>query len=136
VLRWSAKPKPHDSNQTGSDLGDTALLSSNKRRAKQLITIALPDASYEPAAMAVLAGLYQVKPWCKLLDDLTPQQQVQAAVLADMWQLPAASQAAVELLQAATEKEAMPSVVLEQLLKLDAVPQFLLPVFERALLCK
>ena len=86
--------------------------------------------------MAVLAGLYQVKPWCKLLDDLTPQQQVQAAVLADMWQLPAASQAAVELLQAATESEAMPSVVLEQLLKLDAVPQFLLPVFERALLCK
>jgi hypothetical protein len=102
---------------------------------KQQITIALSDASYEAAAVAVLAGLYQVEPWSKLLPDLTPQQQVQAAVLADMWQLPTASQTAVEILQAAAQSAVMLSAVLEQLLCQPAVPQFLLPLFERALLC-
>jgi hypothetical protein len=103
--------------------------SNAKRQAKQLVTITLPDASHEPAAMAVLAGLYWVKPWQELLADLTPQQQVQAAVLADMWQLTAASQAAVELLQAAPANVERLSAVLKQLLALKAVPDCLLPVF-------
>jgi hypothetical protein len=49
-----------------------------------------------------------------------------------MWQLTAASQAAVEVLQRA----AVPYNVLEQLLSLGAVPYCLLPFFERALLSK
>ena len=82
--------------------------------------------------MAVLSGLYMVKPWLKLLADLTPQQQVQAAVLADMWQLPAASEAAVEVLQAAGDSADRLAAVLEQLLGLEAVPDCLLPVFEHS----
>jgi hypothetical protein len=87
----------------------------------------------------VLAGLYWVKPWQKLLADLTPQQQVQAAVLADMWQLTAASQAAVEALQAAASSTDTLSAVPEQQLSLPVVPDCLLPVFEhcwQALLSK
>jgi hypothetical protein len=89
--------------------------------------------------MAVLAGLYQVQPWPKLLADLTPQQQVQAAVLADMWQLPAASEAAVGVLQAMADNADngdLPSAVLEQLLSLAAVPDCLMPVLESVLLSK
>ena len=84
--------------------------------------------------MAVLAGLYQVEPWPKLLADLTPPQQVQAALLADMWQLPAVSGTAVGVLQAATDSKAMASAVLEQLLSMAAFPDCLQPVFECVLL--
>ena len=82
--------------------------------------------------MAVLKGLYQVEPWPKLLADLTPQQQVQAAVLADMWQLTAASDAAVALLQKAAnsgDSSQHASAALEQLLSMAAVPDSLMPVF-------
>jgi hypothetical protein len=90
--------------------------------------------------MAVLAGLYMVKPWASLLAELTPQQQVQAAVLADMWQLTAAGNAAAELLQAAagnagSTPEAV-AAVLDVLLDLATVPDCLLPVFQQALLSK
>jgi hypothetical protein len=112
---------------------DTA---NSKDQAENKFTIFLLDLGYQPAAVAVLAGLYMVKPWSELFADLTPRQQLQAAVLADMWQLPAASHAAVELLQAATGHTAIPSVVLEQLLSLDAVPHFLLTLFEQVLLSK
>jgi hypothetical protein len=95
--------------------------------------------------VAVLAGLYVVKPWQQLLSELTPQQQVLAAVLADMWQLPAVIEAAVGLLQAAvdsTDSAAKDkcadkaSAVLGGLLSLAAVPTCLLPLFEEALLGK
>jgi hypothetical protein len=63
---------------------------------------------------------------------LTPQQQVQAAVLADMWQLTAASDAAVALLQKAAnsgDSSQHASAALEQLLSMAAVPDCLMPVF-------
>jgi hypothetical protein len=104
------------------------------------VNITLPDTSYEPAAMAVLAGLYQVEPWSKLLTALTPKQQVQAAVLADMWQLTAASDAAVGVLQEATRPQlgglSKASAVLEQLLSITALPTSLMPLFNQALLRK
>jgi hypothetical protein len=135
VLRWSAQSQLCTSSQPDS-ASKTA--GSSKRQAKQQVTIALPNASYKPAAMAVLAGLYQVDPWSKLLDDLTPQQQVQAAVLADMWQLPAAINSAVGVLQVAVAGSAgsRVSAVLDELLSLAAVPDCLLPVFEVTLLSK
>jgi hypothetical protein len=89
--------------------------------------------------MAVLAGLYLVQPWPTLLADLTPQQQVHAAVLADMWQLPAASDAAVAVLQAPTNSDHTLSAVLDQLLSMTAVPDCLVAVLEyswKALLSK
>jgi hypothetical protein len=87
----------------------------------------------------VLAGLYLVKPWQQLLADLTPQQQVQAAVLADMWQLPAANRAAVDILQSPAASTDSLSAVLQQLLSLQVLPDSLSPVFEhcwQALLSK
>jgi hypothetical protein len=80
--------------------------------------------------------MYMGKEWPELLTALTPTQQVQAAVLADMWQVTAASQAAVEILQKATNSAAKLSKVLEQLISLEPVPHILLPVLERALLAK
>jgi hypothetical protein len=114
VLRWST-PSP-----------------GSKQQAKQQFPITLPDASYEPAAMALLQGLYQVEPWSKLLDDLTPQQQVQAAVLADMWDLTAATEAALGVLQTVTVADNVYclSAVLEQLLSMEAVPDCLMPLFD------
>jgi hypothetical protein len=103
------------------------------------VTITLPDASYEPAAMAVLSGLYLLKPWPELLAELTPQQQVQAAVVADVWQLPTAIDAAVGVMKTATNSTESLSGVLEQLFYLDAVPDCLLQTFEhcwQALLSK
>ena len=80
----------------------------------------------------MLKGLYQVEPWPRLLADLTPQQQVQAAVLADMWQLEAASEAAVALLQEPAGSNERMSAVLEQLLSMAAVPDCLIPLFEQS----
>jgi hypothetical protein len=48
--------------------------------------------------MAVLAALYAVKPLPELLSELPQEQQLQAALLADMWQIPKVSTAAVQLL--------------------------------------
>jgi hypothetical protein len=129
VLRWSTAPQLQDSNQPDGTARST-------QHAKKQVIVPLPDVSYETAAQAVLAGMYQVEPWSKLLADLTPQQQVQAAVLADMWQLPAATEAAVGLLQSAAVDTDKLSGVQEQLLSLAAVPDCLLPLFEQALLSK
>jgi hypothetical protein len=71
-----------------------------------------------------------VEPWPRLLADLTPQQQVQAAVLADMWQLEAASEAAVALLQEPAGSSERMSAVLEQLLSMAAVPDCLISVLQ------
>jgi hypothetical protein len=106
---------------------------STQSQTKKQIAITPPDASYEPAAMAVLEGMYMGKPWVELLADLTPQQQLQAAVLADMWQLPGASTAAVDLLTTPTDDKERLSAMLEGLLSLAAVPELLLPVFEQVL---
>jgi hypothetical protein len=154
ALRWATPPHSQSSSQLRSVDGTA----SSSQQAKGQVTITLLDANYEPAAMAVLKGLYQVKPWIDLLPDLTPQQQVQAAVLADVWQLSAASEAAVGVLQkgleepesshthesdpfkvlrprlAAEDSSKKLSAVVEQLLSLAAVPDSLLPVLEVALL--
>jgi hypothetical protein len=82
--------------------------------------------------VAVLAALYIVKPWSKLLADLTPQQQVQAAVLADMWQLPDVSAAAVEALKTAICCTDNLAAILNQLLRTVPLPDCLLPVFEHS----
>jgi hypothetical protein len=37
------------------------VVNDSNQQSKQQVTITLPDASYEPAAMAVLAELYHVK---------------------------------------------------------------------------
>ena len=132
ALRWSAKLQD-DASVTGSS-NDTAGSSDQQHRTQMHIT--LPDASYEPAAMAVLAGLYQVQPWPELFDSLTHQQQVQAAVLADMWHLPTARAAAMQRLRAAIDSAEGGTAVLDQLLSLPAMPYCLQALLEQALLRK
>lgn len=86
--------------------------------------------------MALLAGMYMVKPWPELLAELTPQQQLQAADLADRWELPVARDAAVKLLQeAACRTDELPAL-LEGLLSMEGMQDFLLPVFEQVLVSK
>ena len=150
ALRWATQ------SQGSSQPGRASNTASSIPKAAKRVHITLPDASGEPAAVAILAGLYQVEPWPKLLVDLTPRQQVQAAVLADMWQLPAASESAVAALQQTLDKDdddhssffaayaphmiqpgaysLRVSAVINQLISLPAVPDSLLPVLERALL--
>lgn len=73
--------------------------------------------------MAILAGMYIVKPWPELLGELKPQQQVHAAVLADMWQLPVATEAAVAVLKTSADSSTeRGQAVLEGLVSLKAVP--------------
>jgi hypothetical protein len=84
----------------------------------------LQDASEEAAALTVLQSLYAVAPLQKLLAPLRQEQLLQAAVLADKWQVPDVSTAAVRALQA---KDLSPDV-LQQFLQLPAVPAFLLPL--------
>jgi hypothetical protein len=86
--------------------------------------------------MAVLAGLYQVKPLPELLADLNPQQQVQAADLADRWEMPATHKVTVEVLNATTGTADRLSAVLEGVLSLEGVQETMVPLFERALLSK
>jgi hypothetical protein len=130
---------------TSSDSSSNSTCSSSDSacsygQAQRHIEATLPDASYEPAAVAVLAGMYMVKPWPELLSDLTTQQQVHAAVLADMWQLPAASDAALQLLKTAADTGSSPdstdgvSGVLQALFSMAALPGCLMPLLEEALL--
>jgi hypothetical protein len=128
ALRWSTQ------QQSSSKL-DKATEGDSQQPARQ-INITLPDASYEPAATAILAGLYQIWPWSRLIADLNPQQQVQAAVLADMWQLPVARGPAAKLLEVAADSADKAAAVLESLISMAVLPDCLLPVFEKALLCK
>jgi hypothetical protein len=98
--------------------------------------LTLQDASQVPAALAVLSALYNVKPLPQLLSELPQEQQLHAALLADMWQTPQVSKAAVEqLVHAASSKgEDGAAVGLQaasnrQFLQLQAYPACLLPLF-------
>lgn len=78
-----------------------------------------------------------VAPWPELLAELTPQQQqLQAADLADRWELPLARDAAVKLLQEAACSTYELSALLEGLLSMEGMQDFLLPVYEQVLLSK
>lgn len=86
--------------------------------------------------MAVLAALYGVKPIKDLLSELPGEQQLQAALLADMWQLPAVSTAAVRLLVDAAKGPGLglSEAATKAFLGLSAIPNCLLPVFSLVVL--
>ena len=120
VLRWQRK-RTHD--QADSDD------SSNTARPQIVLTLQSP--SEEPAALVVLKALYGVKPIAELLSELSQQQQVQAAVLADMWGVQEVSTAAARLLRAAPELSAECK---DTLLQLPGYPECLLHVLQKVLL--
>jgi hypothetical protein len=92
--------------------------------------LTLQDPEQLPAAMAVLASMYLTKPLPELLSELTLTQQLQAALLADMWQAPNVSTAAVNSLSTAAKKPGavLPMPAVEMLLGLPTWPDFVLPL--------
>jgi hypothetical protein len=96
ALRWPVSQP--DSNVS---ISATDGMPISRQQARRQIHITLPDASYEPSAMAVLSAMYLVKPVQELLEDLTQQQLLQTTVLADMLGAPLVVDAAVQCLKAA-----------------------------------
>lgn len=80
--------------------------------------------------MHVLAALYGVSE----IHVLPQEQQLQAALLADMWQVPgaAATTLAVELLVASIKEGGLSDAAATAFMELEAIPDFLLPVFSAA----
>lgn len=103
----------------------------NSSGSKPRLVLTLQDAAQEPAAVAVLRALYSVKPIPELLSGLPQEQQLHAALLADMWQVADVSTAAVKILaDAAAADQCVSKEACEQLLQLAAPPTCLLPLFE------
>jgi hypothetical protein len=99
------------------------------------LELELQDASEQEAALAVLQSLYAVKPLPELLSELSHEQQLQAAVLADKWQVPHVSSAAAQLLAAAAKTPgALAEAVLQRVMQDPALPDCLQPLLESALL--
>lgn len=98
--------------------------SSNSRRPQLVLTLNSVD--QQPAALAVLQALYGVKPVPELLSGLSQKQQLQVALLADMWQVLQLTSTAVSRLYShlQTHKN-LTQEVTQQLLDLQAVPDFL-----------
>jgi hypothetical protein len=95
------------------------------------LTLQTPD--QEPAALAVLSALYFVKPLPELLAELPQHQLLHAAVLADMWQVPAVPAAAVQLLTAAaaaqlSDSSGFTAAFVDQCCAMQHHPRCLLPL--------
>jgi hypothetical protein len=123
ALRWPVKEP--DSSFSATDSG---------QQARRKIHVTLPDVSYEPAAMAVLSAMYLVMPVQELLGNLTQQQLLQTAVLADMLGAPVLVDAAVKLLTAAANSaEGLEAAAAHHLLAMTAVPDCLSPLLRQTL---
>lgn len=143
ILRWQRK-RPHEQTQDAAGVStrrrSAAKSSSTTQQAQQdtskpQLVLTLQDASEQPAAMAVLAALYGAKPMPELLSELSQEQQLHAAMLADMWQLPAISTAAGDALASTLKVQGeLSEAVTEQLLHLQAMPDCLQPLCKQVLL--
>jgi hypothetical protein len=72
----------------------------------------------------------------ELLSELSEVQQLQAAMLADIWQLPAISTTIADMLTSIHRSQGkLSATVMRQLLHLQAVPDCLQPLLQRVLLC-
>lgn len=95
------------------------------------LTVTLQNDSQLPAALAVLEALYGGRPVQDLLSSLSLQQQMYAAVLADMWQLESVSSAAMQTLQAALAHAKSPGLLqsaMQAVFSLPSLPACLMPV--------
>jgi hypothetical protein len=110
--------------------------SSNSSSWPQLV-LTLESADQLSAAQSVLQALYCVKELPALLSELAQEQQLQVALLADMWQVPELTNAAVQELKGSVDTHGQLSdVATQQLFALQAVPEFLQALVERVLLIK
>jgi len=139
VLRWQSKSTQPSSTSRKRARGSasSAKASNTDAGARWQLAITLPDEQQVPAAMAVLAALYGVKPIPELLSELTQEQQLHAAVLADMWQIDAVSTGAAKLLMSAAQSsDGLPASASELLLSMAAYPDCLAPLVQVVLLDK
>jgi len=139
VLRWQSTST--EAHSPGRKRARTSASYANASNAdagsRRQLAITLPDEQQVPVALAVLAALYGVKPIPELLSELSQEQQLHAAVLADMWQIDAVSTAAVQLLQSAAKKLAgLSAAASKQLLSMPAYPEPLAPLVEVVLFSK
>jgi hypothetical protein len=108
---------------------------NNRRRLQLLLT--LDSSDQQPAALAFLQALYGVKEVPQLLLELTQDQQLQVALLADMWQVPQLTSAAVSGLNCYLKAHRrLSDEATQQLLALQAVPDFLQALVEPVLICR
>ena len=140
ILRWQNK-RMHDQAAAGVSTRRRASASKSSTQQSQQdasrpqLVLTLQDASEQPAAMAVLAVMFGAKTMPDLLSELSQEQQLQAAMLADMWQLPAISTKVAEALTSThTSQGKLPGTVTRQLLQLQAVPDCLRPLLQQLLL--
>lgn len=117
IVRWQHKRKHEDSNSSPS---------SDAARCEVVLT--LQDEAQLQAALTVLQALYAVKPLPQLLSELPQEQQLQVALLADMWQIPRVSTAAVEELVGASKLAHLTDALLQQYMSLETYPTCILPL--------
>jgi len=127
IMRW----QQDEASGKQPSSADSSAAGSSPVSGLPSLPVILQHPSQEPAAMAVLAALYGVKPIKDLLSELQGEQQLQAALLADMWQIPAVSTAAVQLLVDAAKGPGLSEAATKAFLGLSAIPNCLLPVFAR-----
>ena len=109
--------------------------SSTDCTARTEIELELQDTSEQEAALAVLQSLYAVKPLPELLAELSQEQQLQAAVLADKWAVPHISSAAAQLLVNAVKADGgLATAVQQRVLQDSVLPECLQPVLKSVLL--
>ena len=132
VLRWQDKnPCTRAPKRTRRSSSTT----STEQITRARLELELQDASEQQAALAVLQSLYAVKPLPELLSELSQEQQLQAAVLADKWQVPDISSAAAQLLvDAANTPGALSDAVQLQVLTTEALPDCLRSLLKSVLL--
>jgi len=137
ILRWQSSNTQASGvsrKRTRSSASSTKNSITDAGSRRQL-AITLPDEQQVPAAMAVFAALYGVKTIPELLSELTQEQQLHAAVLADMWQIDAVSTGAVELLKSAAQSsDGLAPATVKQLLSMPAYPECLVPLVQMVLL--
>jgi len=126
ILRWlePATTASPDLIVSVEDCGGSS--SSQPISQKPVLSLVLQHPSQEPAAIAVLAALYGVSVEA---DELSQEQLLQAAVLADMWQIPGVATAAVQLLVNAAMGPGLSEAAAKAFLDLEAIPNCLLPLF-------
>jgi hypothetical protein len=138
ILRWQHK-RPHEQSPGVSTRSRKAANSSSQQAqqsqppGRPQLVLTLQDACEKSATMAVLAALYGAKPMPELLSELSQEQQLHAAMLADMWQLPTISTAAADALTL-TSQGKLSDAASKQLLGLEAVPDCLQQLLKQLLL--
>ena len=129
AVRWQLKRRSPDDGEP----------SSSTEHPRPQIVVTLQDPAHEVAAETVLSAMYLLKPVPELLSGLSQEQQLQTALLADLWQLPAVSTAAVKLLvqrAGAQGDDGLSEAVSTHLQEMDAVPDCVLPLLKCVLLAK